>query len=254
MMMREKKLFSRKARLDNFDYDEISLGSEESSPHVEMALLSHTLQYLTEDNLRETNTNRAEDKITSEFTSSCSLYPQILPTGLCNSYLSEDTIPQTCLTTSMDHKYSDENMNMDEKARLVTNDNFNTMSEERNSSRITLNKQPDRTLSSFLLESQFYENLQIVSSAPVLSPVQENNLITDLRSYQARRRSTLKSTTENSVSNFVNFNLRASGCSSMLEPNSLRSHEFESDDWINGNWQTARKSDTLLVRFQFPLF
>ena len=70
MMMREKKLFARKARLlllsktriisalictdatlsfrlDNFDYDEISLGSEESSPHVEMALLSHTLQYLT---------------------------------------------------------------------------------------------------------------------------------------------------------------------------------------------------------------
>ena len=34
-------------RLDNFDYDEISLGSEESSPHLEMALLSHTLQYLT---------------------------------------------------------------------------------------------------------------------------------------------------------------------------------------------------------------
>ena len=69
MMMREKKLFARKTRLlllskiritalkcteatlsfrlDNFDYDEISLGSEESSPHVEMALLSHTLQYLT---------------------------------------------------------------------------------------------------------------------------------------------------------------------------------------------------------------
>ena len=64
-MMREKKLFGRKARLmsnthqywsiqkqlsfrlDNFDYDEISLGSEASSPHVEMALLSHTLQYLT---------------------------------------------------------------------------------------------------------------------------------------------------------------------------------------------------------------
>ena len=84
-----------------------------------------------EDNLRETNTNQAEDKITSEFTSSCSLYPQILPTGLCceglswsqyyvlstlifpdaglcNSYLSEDTIPQTCLTTSMDHKYRDD--------------------------------------------------------------------------------------------------------------------------------------------------
>ena len=51
-------------------------------------------------------------------------------------------------------------MNMDEKARLVTNDNFNMISDE--SSRITLNKQPDRTLSSFLLESQFYENLQIV--------------------------------------------------------------------------------------------
>ena len=34
-------------RLDNFDYDEISLGSEESSPKLEMALLSHTLQYLT---------------------------------------------------------------------------------------------------------------------------------------------------------------------------------------------------------------
>ena len=64
-MRRETKLFGRKARwlsnthqhwsiqkqlsfrLDNFDYDEISLGSEASSPHVEMALLSHTLQYLT---------------------------------------------------------------------------------------------------------------------------------------------------------------------------------------------------------------
>ena len=41
-----------------------------------------------EDNLRETNTNRTEDKITSEFTSSCSLYPQILPTGLwCDGLL-----------------------------------------------------------------------------------------------------------------------------------------------------------------------
>ena len=64
-MMREKKLFGRKSRfnssiskpaahqmrisfrLDNFDYDEISLGSEDSSPHLEMALLSHTLQYPT---------------------------------------------------------------------------------------------------------------------------------------------------------------------------------------------------------------
>ena len=82
-----------------------------------------------EDNLRDTNTNREEDKIVSEFTSSCSLYPQILPTGLfcegllvtillstllcpdaglCNSYLSEDTIPQTCLTTSIDNKYRDD--------------------------------------------------------------------------------------------------------------------------------------------------
>lgn len=51
---------------------------------------------------------------------------------------------------------------MDEKAKLVTNDNFYMISDERNSSRINLNKQPDRTLSSFLLESQFYENLQIV--------------------------------------------------------------------------------------------
>ena len=88
-------------RLDNFDYDEISLGSEESSPHLEMALLSHTLQYLTgrrsliifssnksatlmpwiEDNLRDANTNRTEENVVSEFTSSCSLYPQILPIG-----------------------------------------------------------------------------------------------------------------------------------------------------------------------------
>ena len=59
--------------------------------------------------------------------------------------------------------FSDENMNMDEKAMLVTNDNFNMMIlDERNPSRIKLNKQPDRTLSSFLHESQFYENLQIV--------------------------------------------------------------------------------------------
>ena len=32
----------------------------------------------------------------------------------------------------------------------------------------------------------------------------------------------------------------------MLEPNSLRSHEFDSEDWVNGNWH-APKSDTLLV-------
>ena len=53
-------------------------------------------------------------------------------------------------------------MNMDEKAKLVTNDSFHMISDERNSSRMNLNQQPDRTLSSFLFESQFYENLQIV--------------------------------------------------------------------------------------------
>ena len=58
--------------------------------------------------------------------------------------------------------FSDDNMNMDEKAKLVTNENFYMISDEKNSSRINLNKQPDRTLSSFLSESQFYENLQIV--------------------------------------------------------------------------------------------
>lgn len=58
--------------------------------------------------------------------------------------------------------FSDENMNMDEKAMLVTNDNFNMILDKRNSTRTKHSKQPDRTLSSFLLESQFYENLQIV--------------------------------------------------------------------------------------------
>ena len=58
--------------------------------------------------------------------------------------------------------FSDDNMNVDEKAKLVTNENFQMISDERSSSRINLNKQPDRTLSSFLFESQFYENLQIV--------------------------------------------------------------------------------------------
>ena len=53
-------------------------------------------------------------------------------------------------------------MNVNEKAKLVTNDNLEMVSDEKNSSRKNLNKKPDRTLSSFLLESQFYENLQIV--------------------------------------------------------------------------------------------
>ena len=33
----------------------------------------------------------------------------------------------------------------------------------------------------------------------------------------------------------------------MLEPNSIRSQELDSEDWVNGNWQ-SHKSDTLLVR------
>ena len=101
--------------------------------------------------------------------------------GLCNSYLSEDTLalpPQTCVTSIIDNNFrdhriigdhfdiqyvfSDDNMNLDEKAKLVTNENFYMTSDERNCSRINLNKQPDRTLSSFLSESQFYENLQIM--------------------------------------------------------------------------------------------
>ena len=61
---------------------------------------------------------------------------------------------------------SDENMNINEKAKLVTNDTFIFLSDERNS-RTNLNNfestmKPTKTLSSFLLESQFYENLQIV--------------------------------------------------------------------------------------------
>ena len=180
---------------------------------------------------------------------------------------------------------------MDEKAMLVANDNFNMISDER--SRIKLNKQPDRTLSSFLLESQFYENLQIVRwvSIELLVIVQfkiENiaqhqfshpskkttwSQIWDpirpgegLHSSQPPRILCLILSTSiseplgNNISISVhdltwlrNFNFHSiPRCSSMLEPNSLRSHEFESDDWINGNWQTARKSDTLLVRFQFP--
>jgi len=106
---------------------------------------------------------------------------------------------------------------------------------------------PNKTLSSFLLESEFYENLQIVSSAPVLSPIQENNLLNELKSLQTRRRSSFKPHRINSVSKFYSQsnNLRASGCSSMLEPNSIRSQELDSEDWVNGNWQ-SHKSDTLL--------
>ena len=59
---------------------------------------------------------------------------------------------------------SDENMNINEKAKLVTNDTFIFLSDERNSrmNNFESSMKPTKTLSSFLLESQFYENLQIV--------------------------------------------------------------------------------------------
>ena len=190
-------------------------------------------------------------------------------------------------------------MNVDEKAKLVTNENFQMISDERNSSRINLNKQPDRTLSSFLFESQFYENLQIVRWVvkSLFVVVWFQTWITAQRLFSRLSKKTTWSQTWDltrregglpssrplrippclilsiptseprgnipvsciSISvhdltwlRHTNFH-SIPRCSSMLEPNSLRSHEFESDDWINGNWQTARKSDTLLVRFQFPI-
>ena len=153
-----------------------------------------------EDNLRDANTNRIEENVVSEFTSSCSLYPQILPTGEKSDVREHKNVirvlllvlTQACVTVTcqrihsrrpavllpltitsgnldilaisgtLNCLFSDDNMNVDEKAKLVTNENFQMISDERSSSRINLNKQPDRTLSSFLFESQFYENLQIV--------------------------------------------------------------------------------------------
>jgi len=236
-------------RLDNFDYDEISLGSENNSPQLEMALLSHTLQYPTDENLKDDVTFKTtKENYTSEFSSTNSIFSNKIPIGLCNNFLSEDTISQTCLSSSLINDFSHENLNIsvDERANLVANetldnDNNNTMNFHHFESLI----KPNKTLSSFLLETAFYENLQIVSSAPVLSPVQENNLINELKLKQNKRRSSCKPKRENSASKYLNHSLRASGCSSMLEPNSLRSQEFDSEDWLNGNWN-GPKSDTLL--------
>jgi len=245
--MYESKL-ERKLRLDNFDYDEISLGSDNNSPQLEMALLSHTLLYPTDENLKDdVACTSTKDNYTSDFSSSNSIFPRKIPIGLCNNFVSEDTISQTCLSSSLINDFSDENLNIntDERAKLVEaldNHNNNTMNFHHFESLI----KPNKTLSSFLLESAFYENLQIVSSAPVLSPVQENNLLHELKINQNKRRSSCKPPRENSVSKYLNHNsLRASGCSSMLEPNSLRSQEFNSEDWLNGNWR-GPKSDTLL--------
>ena len=55
---------------------------------------------------------------------------------------------------------SEENINTDEKTKLVTDaliENF-----DENESGVQSMMKPNKTLSSFLLESEFYENLQIV--------------------------------------------------------------------------------------------
>ena len=76
------KLSFSSFRLDNFDYDEISLGSENNSPQLEMALLSHTLQYPTDENLKDDVTLKTtKENYTSEFSSTNSIFSNKIPIG-----------------------------------------------------------------------------------------------------------------------------------------------------------------------------
>ena len=72
-------------KFDNFDYDEISLGSDSDSPQMEMALLSHTLNYPTDENLVNVNSenddNNNDNEYLSNYSSSMSIYPKTIPTG-----------------------------------------------------------------------------------------------------------------------------------------------------------------------------
>ena len=92
-----------------------------------MALLSHTLQYPTDENLKDdVACTSAKDNYTSDFSSSNSIFPRKIPIGfergglklitltipilgLCNNFVSEDTISQTCLSSSLINDFRNAN-------------------------------------------------------------------------------------------------------------------------------------------------
>ena len=91
-------------RFDDFDYDPVSVDDEplfhNNSHHHKMAALSYTLKIPTMENIATSFQDNptsffSTDNLIYDFSSSTSLLPDQIPLGLCSSFLSEDTIPDS---------------------------------------------------------------------------------------------------------------------------------------------------------------
>ena len=131
-----------------------------------------TLENITNIPQKEANnTLFSSDNLLFDYSSSTSLLPDKIPLGLCSSFLSEDTIPDSSPYSSMEliSHIPEISEGMEEKQMKKWNLNNYREKPDTQLDRTQWNTKPNKTLSTHKFQSESLSDLELIRSAPKLS-------------------------------------------------------------------------------------
>ena len=184
-----------------------------------MASLAYTLKIPTLEDITNipqkeaNNTLFSSDSLLFDYSSSTSLLPDKIPLGLCSSFLSEDTIPDSSPYSSMEliPQIPELSEETEEKQRRKWNLNNYREKIDNQLDNKQWNTKPKKTVSTHRFQSESVSDLELIRSAPALSPLRECLILNEGRSRQEKKEWSRIKLSDNSFSNYNEINTGLSG-------------------------------------------
>ena len=182
-----------------------------------MASLAYTLKIQTFENITNITQKEANNALLSsdnllfDYSSSTSLLPDRIP--LCSHFLSEDTIPDSSPYSSMEliPQIPELSEETEEKQRRKWNLNNYREKMDNQLDNKQWNTKPKKTVSTHRFQSESVSDLELIRSAPALSPLRECLILNEGRSRQEKKEWSRIKLSDNSFSNYNEINTGLSG-------------------------------------------
>ena len=187
-----------------------------------MSSLAHTLKIPTCENVTNiaqraaNNTLFSSDSLLFDYSSSTSLLPDKIPLGLCSSFLSEDTIPDSSPYSSMELIPHIPNLTEETEEKQRRKWNLNNYREKMDNQldNKQWNTKPKKTVSTHRFQSESVSDLELIRFAPTLSPLRECLIQNEGKTRPEKMEWSRIKLSDNSFSNYNEINTGISGLAS----------------------------------------
>jgi hypothetical protein len=135
------------------------------------------------------------------------------PLGLCSSFLSEDTIPDSSPYSSMELIPHIPELSEDTEEKHMKKWNLNQYREKMNNplNRTQWNTKPNKTVSTQKFQSESESDLELIRSAPALSPLRECLILNERKAREEKKEWSGKKLSDNAFANYIQINQGISG-------------------------------------------